>query len=230
MAEWRTIWRKAISANALLALNDPEGEAEFRRLLEKYNNDPMVYYERGEAYEYLKAFDLAESDYTFAAEHLIEPQWRKVAQDALASVRYQKEASRASPPPTQSDRRKRVHLLHELPQLPHEVRADAISAAARLDSEPRLAAIEFRSCLEQLLWVVVDQRWENPDRSWGLDMLVKLLKGTIPNDTYPNATTVQQLGNEATHPHGKEPVDFMPVFPAFREVAKWFCASKWSGR
>jgi hypothetical protein len=231
MAEWRTIWREAIYANALLLVDRSKGEAEFDRLLEIYNDDPMVRYERGEAYEYLKLFDLAESDYRFAAEHLIEPQWKRVAQDALDSVRWEKDPS--GPPPRCSDRRQRVHRLHGLPRLPPDVMADAISAAARLDAEPHLAAMELRSCLELLLWGRLREKdWHYPDDAELYPMIGDLqTRLNLPAHVVDRMHDVRKLGNRAAHRRSDCDSDrFRSILEPFMEVAGWFCGSKWSQR
>ena len=72
MPEPRNIWMQAIRASQELALDKRKGESVFIQLLHTNPKDGMIYYERGEAYEYLGEYSLAESDYTAASEFFFQ--------------------------------------------------------------------------------------------------------------------------------------------------------------
>jgi tetratricopeptide (TPR) repeat protein len=128
MSLFRKVWAEAIAANQELALNRSRGEAQFQHLLEKCPDDGMVYYERGEAYEYLKDFEKAESDYRIAESLFPLKHWKAIAREGLARVQYQKQSPAGQPRPPKDTQTAIIHRIHTVPQLPHEMRVDALSA------------------------------------------------------------------------------------------------------
>lgn len=213
----------------MLARNRAKGEAEFERLLKKYGNDPMIFYERGEAYDCLDELDRAESDYKVAEQGLKEPHWQRVASEALNDILYRKHVSAV--PPSPHLLRVRIHALHALPQLPDEARADAISAVARLDTEPHLAASELRSSLELLVWQLLERAAPPcPDDAELFPMIGRLEREHIvPGEVIDRMHDVRKLGNKAIHRHSDaDPVDFRAILEPFMEVARWYCSSQWA--
>ena len=238
MSKWRSVWREAIRASGLLAVGSPEGGFEFRQLLEEYPSDAMIFYERGEAYEYLatsshksdkvheylEQLALAESDYKLAKERLVEPHWIQAAEDALASVVCSRNGC---PGPRARFLRYHMHRLHQLPQLPHDVRADAMSAVARFDSEPRLATADLGVCLERLVWIRVQQAHLGCSPREDLAELVKCLAGHVPDRITTSLDQARVLRNDAMHARqATDKTHFEPILNLFLGIATWFCESQ----
>ena len=131
---WHKTWEKAIRANSWLALGLPGGEDSFTKLLKVHGKDGIVYYERGQAYEFLGKRSLAEPDYDQAREHFPLAHWKDVAREALDRIGC-KEA--IVPSKTKGISFETIsHRIHAVPEIPHLARVCALFSAARIDSQP----------------------------------------------------------------------------------------------
>lgn len=63
MSRWGPIMAEAEEAKSIMIRNLEEGEIKFKSLLAEYPTDGMVYFKRGEAYEYHGEIKKAKSDY-----------------------------------------------------------------------------------------------------------------------------------------------------------------------
>jgi len=144
MSQFRKVWADAILANQQLAFNRSKGEVAFKHLFEVYPNDGMVYYERGEAYEYLKVLDRAESDYRTAEGLFPLKHWKAIAREGLARIQHFRQPSSGQSKPPDDTQAALIHRLHSVPQLAHDIRVDAFSAIQKFDSEPHFAAAQLR--------------------------------------------------------------------------------------
>jgi hypothetical protein len=81
-ASWRDIMQQADSAKRTLRVSRAEGENEFRRLLERYPEDGMLYLRRGEGRMEVGDFSGAESDLLRAEELLPRAEWKQRAREA----------------------------------------------------------------------------------------------------------------------------------------------------
>ncbi len=69
-----------------MALDPRLGEHAFDELLRRHPEDGMVFYERGEAFEYLGDIQRARQDYERAEQFILMPQWKAVVRRALQRV------------------------------------------------------------------------------------------------------------------------------------------------
>lgn len=222
MAEPRSIWMQAISANQELALDQREGEAAFLQLLQANPKDGMIYYERGEAYEYRKDYSLAELDYKMASELLFAEHWREVARQALARIRSKQHSGVVQQTPDM--KWQLFHVIHTLPYLDHEIRADAISAMIRLNSEPHSTALMLRTCLESLVLTLLDANGIVYSDEDDLANLITLLerRRVVSSSIRQQMDEIRRLGNKAAHPRKRRRFrSFTPSATAFIQVAKW---------
>jgi len=222
MSEPRSVWMQAIRANRELALNKRKGEAAFGELLQTYPKDGMVYYERGEAYEYLKEYALAESDYKTASEFLFAEHWREVARQALVRIHGIQQSGIAKQP--QDMKWRLFHTIHSLPYLDHEIRADSISALIRLDSEPHSTALLLRTCLESLVLILLDTNNIKYSDFDDLERLIALLEEfrVVSSPMRQQMDEIRRLGNKAAHPRKRRYIrSYTPSATAFIEVAVW---------
>ena len=220
MSAWRQIWAEAVLANREFALNRAKGEMAFKQLLEAYPDDGMVYYERGEAYEYLKEFDLAESAYIAAEKLFPVPHWKAVAREGINRIQRKRQN------PSESDRQWSVlHRIHAVPQIPHEVRLNAIFAIARFDAEPKMAAGQLRACLEELVVTLLDNVHIEHSDIRDLGQLTHLLSQAfaIPSLLVEKMDTVRDLGNKGLHVKArkKRVVNFSPSASEFADIVEW---------
>lgn len=149
MSEWRIIWAKSIKANKALIKSRGKGEAEFKRLFILYPNDGMIFYSRGEAYEYLLEYELAVKDYGMARDLFPAPHWQRVAQYAIERVEQRKSSGDGYV--TGRSWWDYLHRVYGVVAIPHKIRVDILSAIERFDSEPHLSAGLLRMNLEELV-------------------------------------------------------------------------------
>ena len=228
MSTWRNVWRESIRAFVELARASPRGEALFERLLSRHPDDGMVILERGEGRERAGRRDQALADYRAAAAALTVPQWQHVA--LVEERRLAGQDPPSGIPPLSQTLADRFHALHDFPGLPPHILADAMSAAARLESEPHLAAIEFRACLEALAWRKLQARTIPCEEKQSLGQSLDLMRlyGLVREASNEDSgmRKVLEDGNRAAHRRSDDiRIDGRALFAAFLEVARWYCAT-----
>lgn len=221
MSKFRDIWAQAILAGQQMMRNPQLGDRPFGQLLSKYPQDGMIFYERGEAFEYLNELERAERDYAEAERLLPLPHWKLVARRALARVQGSRcpEDIRAG---EQSLQWKAFHDVHAVPHAPHKVRVRALSALARIDSELRSALTDLRSCLEEL--VVCRLRRAHTVLPSDLEGKIRLaeLSRIAPANIVENMHQLRQIGNSATHTGGTlESRDVDSAIRALVLILRW---------
>jgi tetratricopeptide (TPR) repeat protein len=224
MSTWRKIWTEAISANHELCLNRSKGESAFRRLLEAHPDDGMIYYERAEAYEYLNELDAAEADYKTAEKYFPVMHWKTVAREGIARIQLKKQAAKAASTLPNDTQWGIFHRVHAVPQIPHEIRVDALSAIARFDSEPHIAAAQLRLCLEQLVVALLEKIHVDYSDAGTLEKRIALLDSleVIPSPIVLQMDRLRDLGNKGIHAEKrKRPVNFSPCMSAFADIVEW---------
>ena len=198
MSSFREIWREAIGSGQEMMLKPQSAKQRFDQLLSKHGQDGMIFYERGEAAEYLGDVKSAERDYSKAVRLLPLEHWRVVARRSLARVRH--ELDPTNPGPGKDLQWDAFHDVHGVPRAPDKVRVRALSALARIDSEVDSALMDLRSCLEE---VVVDQLRSVSRRDWPktLEEKIELLKSheIAPSDIVKDMHQVRQIGNKGAH-------------------------------
>lgn len=239
MLEWRRIWNKSIETSQEAVLkNDQKGKV-FERLREwtdidgtqPYKNDKMVDFEEGISYECLKQYEKAiklyeivsSEEYGLPVEH-----WRKRANIFLQRA-LRKKAGCPRPddigedckPDTQWNA---FYYLHSFVYIPHHIRYLAISSMSRVDSEPEMSIVIFRTCLEEIIRILHPNEYEIHDKKkQSFGPLVQDLYNTKFLLTENDFSKLQEektwcdkiieRGNAAAHGnnHGK-PVDYNPEY------------------
>lgn len=228
MSRWRDVWRQSVYAYSTLCADRTEGEKQFERLLAKYSSDPMIVYERAEAYEHIGQLEWARTDYADAAERFVEPHWSDIARLGLEQVKGRPQAGAISASSRQL--RERIHALHSFPRLPTNVLADALSCVARIDSEPHLAAMNLRAALEQLAWKALGLSGVAVDDGAELCELIHQLEENklVSAATRAQMHVVRIIGNRAAHgceiPEDKS----RDQLRSFLAVADWYCRGAWA--
>ncbi len=86
MSRWREIMTKAEEAKSIMIKNPEEGKIKFESLLAEYPTDGMVYFKRGEAYEYHDELQKAKSDYQQAYKLFPMAEWKNKALEGISRV------------------------------------------------------------------------------------------------------------------------------------------------
>jgi len=228
MSEFREIWAQAIQAGQEMTLTPAAGDRPFEKLLKGRARDGMVFYERGEAYEYLNKLESAERDYAKAERLLPLEHWKEVARRSLLRVRYKH--SRAGVGPGAHLQWDAFHDVHTLPRLQHKLRVRALSALARIDSEVDSALTDLRSCLEEVL---VEQLQTVPRAEWSYELTFREKTGVlqsrrgVPNTVARDMQLLWRIGNKAAHPDGSvERRDADSAIKCFVRVLRHFYAGR----
>jgi tetratricopeptide (TPR) repeat protein len=223
MSEWRQIWALAIKANKDLIKSREKGAVEFKKLLNNYPNDGMVYYSRGEAYEHLKEYDLAIDDYKKAEMNFPAPQWKKLAKFSLARV--EKKKSTGKDDQIGNDIQDIIHRIYGVTCIPHKVRVDALSAIERFDSEPHMSAGLLRLCIEELVNTLLKNAsidyYSNEELDRKIDKLEA--RGVITPVIASKMQIVRDLGNKGLHPgNDYRDINFSKILVNFVESIEGF--------
>src|SRR5688572_12300748 len=92
MTTHRQYWIDAIKANGDMALNPRKGKRAFESLIaETGGEDGMIFYERGEAHEYLQELDNALEDYDKAEAKMPLSSWKEVARIGQLRIKGKKQ-------------------------------------------------------------------------------------------------------------------------------------------
>ena len=86
MSEWGPIMKDAEEAKSIMIGDIEEGEIKFESLLAEYPTDGMVYFKRGEAYEYHGEIQKAKSDYQKAYKLFPLTKWKNIALEGISRV------------------------------------------------------------------------------------------------------------------------------------------------
>jgi tetratricopeptide (TPR) repeat protein len=87
MSNWNEITRSASDAQKIMVGNKADGEEEFERLLRYYPNDGMIYYQRGQGFEYHEEYEKAARDLEKAEILFPMAKYKIMAREALERVR-----------------------------------------------------------------------------------------------------------------------------------------------
>ena len=91
MSRWREIMDQAEASKGQMISNRATGEETFRRLLDLYPADGMLYFKRGEAYEVLREFSNALNDFEKASILFPIEKWKLLARAAAERVKTEKD-------------------------------------------------------------------------------------------------------------------------------------------
>jgi len=195
MSEWRNIWKRSIKVSQNAIKNkDKEGLLfqELRNEKDKnenlsYKNDKMVEFEEGIACECLKLYDKAIRIYEIVASKengLPVKHWRDVAEIFLERCKQKRQGriyaetfgdNFINKDISSAETLKEIqwlafYELHSFVFLPDHIRYLAISSMSRIDSEPAMAIVIFRTCLEGVIKILYPAEYEeneNDEKSLG---------------------------------------------------------------
>lgn len=152
MSEWREIWKKAIIASKHMILKTDLTASNFESLLSEYKNDGMLYFEKGLSFEILGVYSESLLSYEKAKDFFPVPHWKKVANFSIDRVKgYSPDYISQSWDNFYSLQWNAFLEVHKFINLTDENRYLSLSALARIDSEPTIALVNFRTVMEKEL-------------------------------------------------------------------------------
>jgi len=198
-----------------MAQDRAAGEVQFQRLLTRYPEDGMIYYERGEAYRRLGQHALALADYERAVPLLQLKESKQRALDAATAMHQRLGGGMAG---ALADARRRLEQL----RLPDLLLSIAVLEALELvDREPARAAAMLRDCLVRFL----DQAQGKAALGHGdLRKRVLALGERAPLAVVQHLQLAYVLGNLGAHPRPDQP---LTVADAYGSLNGLLCALEW---
>jgi len=198
-AEWREIWKECVDASQKTILSQSDDKNKFfSELYAEYGDDRMIAFEKAITLECLGKNDEAQKLYIQSAdekEGLVVSHWRKRAK-YLSERHSIKVADYQDYYCVQWDIFYNIHTYSFLH--PH-IRYLAISSVSRVNNEPEMAVVIFRTCLEICLELYWDASLDGKDNTLG-PKVESLFKGKVENKTYTALRTIVEEGNLAAHP------------------------------
>ena len=174
MSEWRDIWKISIETSQNTIKSKDKDGSLYKKLrntkeldenhqeIEPFKDDRMVDFEEGIACECLGQYDKAINIYTKVADEnngLPVKHWRKRASFFLERAIQKKQGRVFSDNLIENlnltdlfnVQWNTYYYLHSFVYLPNHLRYLAISSISRIDSEPQMAIVIFRTCMEEVL-------------------------------------------------------------------------------
>lgn len=216
---WRDIWQEIIEASGKDLQTQKRDLPELHKIEEKYSDDKMILFEKAIAYEVLGDRGNALIYYTKAADEkngLPVNHWRKRAKYFLEYL--DNNGCHPFGDLNENQQFENVQLdtyfnIHSYCHINTYIRYLAISSVSRLHSEPAMAIVIFRTCLEIGLWTYFEEDVEKINEDFkktqkdGYDInLDKLLtqmndKGLFTiKDEFKTYNHIKKEGNKAAHP------------------------------
>ena len=168
----------------------------------------MIYYERAEAYEFLRLYDKAIFDYENARKFLDVEHWKYLSVDGITRVECKKNKTWENE--NQKNGQWEVfHRLHCLDNIDALTKYDTYIAMALFDSEPRMTALLLRCCLETILLSILPINFSynnsNERRIEQMIDTVKTLGQEMKNpmdvSIYEDMDLARKIGIDAAHPN-----------------------------
>lgn len=213
--EWRDAWKKLIDASQKSIIKRDTTPFDELTTLQ---DDKMLLFEKAIALECIDKKPEAKKYYELAADEengLPVKHWRKRAKyflDRLDHGGFMTTDLNISQPVfnIQWD----VYFnIHSYSNLDNYIRYLAISSVSRVGSEPAMAIVIFRTCLEIGLWtyfkkivedINADYKRKNYLKKWDVDLNYLLTEmdnqGVLKSNEFTAYDKIRLYGNEAAHP------------------------------
>ena len=188
MSEWREVWKKSINTcqNAIINKCVQEEFDALRNYVDEHNSKPyekdkMIDFEEGIAYECLGKYEQAIEIYKQVSSDAGLPvkHWRHRASLFLRRAELKKigkcysenfEENYLNADYDKNETHEEIqwnafYELHALINIPSHIRYLAISSMSRIDSEPEMAIVIFRTCLEDILKILYPKEYQEKEEN-----------------------------------------------------------------
>lgn len=200
--EWRTIWKACVDASQKTILkDDKEINLYFPELYKEYGDDKMITLEKAITLECLGKDKEAQELYIQSADEekgLPVSHWRNRAK-YFTERHSVKVAEYDDYYCSQWDT---FYNMHTYSYLHPHIRYLAISSVSRINNEPEMAVVIFRTCLEICLELYWDVMIDENDYFLG-KKIDSIFKGKVENKIYAAIQLIVDEGNLAAHPFKK---------------------------
>lgn len=219
--EWRDIWQEIIETSRIVLRRKEKDLEGFKCLDAKYPDDKMLIFEKAITAECLNNEELAKKYYLEASDEktgLPVKHWKERAKYFLDRINERgcNKTTYLNPNDELFQIQWNTYFnIHAFENLDDYLCYLSISSVSRIHSEPAMAIVVFRTCLELGLWSYykenvekINKEWKNQDlkkrkhRDIGLDDLLKELheQKIIKNNEYEVFDIIRAEGNLANHP------------------------------
>lgn len=211
----QTVARLAQVARETLLRDRTSGELQFSRLLARYPQDGMLYYERGVAYRELGLYALALADFECAAPLLMLREWKQRTLDAAAKLRQRLNGGLGG---ALTNARQRLDRLQR-PDL--HLTISLLEALEQVDVDPARAAVLLRDCLDRFLRQAMPRGKSDHD-DWRARL--QRLGARAPQAVVQHAQLVYVLGNLGAHPRPDQPLTMADAYGSLNGL---LCILEW---
>lgn len=200
--EWRYIWKECVDAGQKsILLDDKDLQKFFPKLYEEYGDDKMITFEKAITLECLGKNEEANILYKQSCDEkkgLSVEHWRKRA-------RYYSERNTANLSNYTDYFQKQWNVyfnMHTYSFLHPHIRYLAISSVSRVNNEPEMAVVIFRTCLEICLELYWSLSIGKNDYFLG-EKVNTVFSGKVDNKLEKAMNLILDEGNLAAHPFKK---------------------------
>ncbi len=218
--EWRDIWQEIIKVSRDSLLHPNMSYPLFDDIEQKYPNDKMILFEKAITAECLGDMPTAKDFYLNASNEttgLPVKHWRERAEYFYNRINNDIQCHAFGELDTKQDLRSvqldTYYNIHSFCHLDNYIRYLAISSVSRIASEPAMAIVIFRTCLEIGLWTYFkelaerinnDYKAQHKEKKYdiGLDDLLTEINNQIKlkADELFVYDKIRIHGNKAAHP------------------------------
>ncbi len=223
--EWRDAWKKLIDASREMILNEKKDDTTPFDELTALQDDKMLLFEKAIAFECLGNAEKAKELYKKASdekEGLPVAHWRKRAKYFFDRIDKNGNVCIDNLSINSLNTNQKVeniqwdlyYNIHFYSHLDDYIRYLAISSVSRVYSEPAMAIVIFRTCLEISLWTYFEKYAEEINKDYqkkynkdddyevGALYLIRELKNRdlLPKKEYEEYCKLKDYGDEAAHP------------------------------
>lgn len=212
---WKLIMEMAAEARQKMIINRAEGEAEIQKLLSKFPDDGMIYFQKASGHEALNEFSKAKELYEIAKGLFPLDRWQWEAQEAINRI----DKHLFSGTITEA-----IERINKLDHIDDEIIKKAIIAIDKTDKQPASTGIELRQLLEMIIKRIFRERRLEV---YNLDRNIEVIKihEIAPNIVINHMHTVRIIGNRAAHPNSGESAlqttDIYPSIYALLAILDW---------
>ncbi|MEN6478594.1 MAG: DUF4145 domain-containing protein [Anaerolineales bacterium] len=212
----QTVAHLAEVARQAMLRDRASGEVQFSRLLARYPEDGMVYYERGVAYRELGLYALALADFERAVPLLLLRESKQRALDAAEVLRQRLDGGLGG---ALTNARQRLDRLQRLDLL---LTISLLEALEQVDVDPAHAAVLLRDCLDRFLRQAMPSGKSDHD-DWRARL--QRLGARAPQAVMQHAQLVYVLGNLGTHPRPDQPLTMADAYGSLNgllSILEWW--------
>ena len=200
--EWRYIWKECVDAGQKsILLKDSKLENFFPQLYKDYGDDKMITFEKAITLECLGQLEAAKELYKQSSDEkdgLPVEHWKK-----RARYFFERNTPKLINYTEYFQKQWNVYYnMHTYSFLHPHIRYLAISSVSRVNNEPEMAVVIFRTCLDICVELYWSLSYEKKNYHLG-DKVKEIFFGKVDNKIEEALKLIIEEGNLAAHPFKK---------------------------